>query len=300
MTTYIRTQVFFILILCLCSFLTVPSAHSAETGGPVLTIAYNAYGEAYFDPCKSCGGLMGGIAPRSAVLKEMLKYDPEHNNTLFIAGPHEFVPNEIREADVNMPRLVGAFMKAYADMGYQRLYVLPEEKAWLNQGMKSLPNFVVAFKETPVKDVVKVGDDAVGIVLLPVLSPKETRPSDEDIAAVEKAVEELRAETKLVVAVSPWSKRAENYFYNTQPGVFDLILGYHAIAPGGIINDGMTMLARAGYRGQRINIIDIWDWPSGSKPRWKKDETIITEFKLLDEDVDDDPEVYNLFEFMRK
>lgn len=214
-----------------------------------------------------------------------------------MAGPYEFLP--ANEFDV-VPSLVFApdFIKAYKMLGYDRVYITPEEHAWLEKyGKAPLPDSFRTLGDKPFTEIVDVHGLKMGIVGFPV-PPQFFEPTQADVDTIIAAAEALRPQVDILVGVSPWGREHEDYFIQHAKPVLDVLLGAGK-GPGmrGVLGGaGRTFWVRSLTKGKYMILVDAKAMPKETGYRWKTPETINDTFVELDVHIPDDKEVRSLFE----
>jgi len=240
---------------------------------------------------------LGGL-PRRATYFEQLRAETPQEAVLFlVAGPHEFLPQS--EFDT-VPSLVFApgLIDAYEMLGYQRVYISPQEKDWLEKyGEQPLPDFFRTLDDAPFTEVVEVDGLRVGVVGFPV-PPQFFEPSQQDVDAIVQAARSLQGQADIIVGISSWGRQRESFYLQHAEPVLDVLLGS---GPGsgmrGVIEGaGSTYWVRSLTKGKYMLVLDINRLPDGAGQRqWKSPGTIRDEFVELGSRIPDDQQVRALF-----
>lgn len=215
-----------------------------------------------------------------------------------LAGPHEFLPHS--EFDT-VPSLVFApdFIDAYAMLGYKRVYITPDEKAWLEKyGHKQLPGFFKTLGPEPFTEIVEVDNVRIGVVGFPV-PPQFFEPTQADVDTVVAAARALQDKTDILVGISAWGRAREAFYLQNADPVLDVLLGS---GPGSgmrgrIEGQGGTYWVRSITKGKYMLLVDVASLPATTiAHRWKQPETIRDTFVELSVRIPDDQDVRALFQ----
>ncbi len=172
------------------------------------------------------------------------------------------------------PSLVLAkdFVKAYAMLNYQRIYITPAEEKWLTAyGEPKLPEVFRTLGSEPLAETFTVAGEPVGVVAFPIPADPFGKPEPGAIAAVLAKARELRPTVKLLVGISSWGINNEHDFLIASEPVFDILLG---AGPGrGLdgetVGNAAVFHSRTWSKGKYMTEVDIFRWPdSNQEKRW--------------------------------
>ncbi len=185
---------------------------------------------------------------------------------MFLTGPGEFGRTGEELPDSTLGR---ALLKAYDSLGYQGIYLAPETANWLT-GLKGplQPEFIPVGKVPEVRRE-RVGGLLVGVIFLPPLPPGTGFPNAATLATVRNAAIHLRADTNLVIGVSPWGSKAERKFQEEEGAVFDLLLGagFGGGNMGRTMAEDKTLWLRAYSRGKVVQLVHLTALPKQAGDR---------------------------------
>ena len=241
---------------------------------------------------------MGGLPRRATYFQQMRQQTQQDTALLMLAGPHEFLPQS--EYD-DVPSLVFApgLIDAYELLDYQRVYISPKEKEWLEKyGRPELPASFKTLGTEPLAEVLEVDGLRVGIVAFPVPA-KFFKPEHKDLEAIVRAARSLEGRADVIVGVSSWGRSHEEFYLQNAEPVLDVLLGS---GPGSgmrgrIDGQGKTFWVRSLTKGKYMLVLDMTDLPDGQpEHRWKQAETIQDDFVELGARIPDDQQVRALFE----
>ena len=158
----------------------------------------------------------------------------------------------------------------------------------------------------PVSRIIDTRLGKVGVLLFPqgpVPGRAPTPAQEQKVLAVGRA---LRAQTVLLLGVSPWGLAGEKQFLPKARGVFDCILGggegvgfaqsLSEKSPG-------VLWLRPDGKGRAVNIVEILEAPnrnarpqaqSGIDPVWIEGRTFRAELEFLDSSFPSDPAMRNV------
>lgn len=200
-----------------------------------------------------------------------------------------------------MPSLVFApgLIDAYELLGYQRVYISPQEEQWLEEhGKQELPAFFKTLGEEPFTEVITVDGVRVGVVGFP-MPPQYFEPQQQDVDRIIQAARSLQDRADIIVGVSSWGRERESFYLQHAEPVLDVLLGS---GPGSgmrgrIEGRGKTFWVRSLTKGKYMLLVDIAALPGGQEtPRWKQPETINDDFVELGARIPDDQQVRELFQ----
>lgn len=219
---------------------------------------------------------------------------------LTLGGAQEFFDNR----DLAMrpkPRFVPAFLKSYAMLGYDRVYVTPQERAWLveNAGPEHPGGPPALFKElSPTASLTEVferGGKNIAVIHFPLIE-HNAKPSDGMLDAVRGEIKTQAAACDMVIGVSHWGRNQEFSFLSNGVDGLDILLGAGAgpAAPDIIANKGKTLWARSSIKGRTVTVIQPLAWPK-TLDRWRLEDNLMAYAADMDDSVTDDPAMFQLF-----
>ncbi|GAB7080527.1 hypothetical protein JCM14635_22000 [Megalodesulfovibrio paquesii] len=244
--------------------------------------------------------MVGGLARRATIMQQIRQALPAGAPVLALGGAQEFFDKrdvEVRPKEQYIP----AFFKAYALMGYNRVFVTPQEADWLRQNaapgqtIELPPLFRELSTLSPLTEQYTVQGKHVALVHFPLIDHQDV-PSEQMQEAVRREIAAQKTRNDLVIGMSHWGRQQEfTLLSNGVPGL-DILLGAGAGTPGPdlIANNGQTLWARSNIKGRTVTVLQLLAWPKAGE-RWKLGDNILATAPVLEEPVADDPAIKALF-----
>lgn len=254
------------LVVCTLFFSVPQPGAAAPLGGstPAARIIYTADTLGYTQPCRTCGNAsQGGLARRAALLPKLAA---EYARPLVIAGPNEFYADRSEAHAEHAAKLAPALHAAFGRMPYTAVYVSPAAMAdFQKHGLPLLSNGV-AVVDKPITEVFRAGSMVAACVFLPAGTDENGGPTPEQVLAAQAAAREAAPKADVVIGISPWGMRAENFLAPSLAGYFHIILGGGVgIAVPGQASGGAgvpgPLWVRSDRRGRAVTVVDIFSLP---------------------------------------
>lgn len=181
-------------------------------------------------------------------------------------------------------------------MGYDRVFLTPDEDKWLRDNGAALsPVYRTLSPLSSLVEHFQAGAVKAALVHFPLLDHQAV-PSDQVKDAVRREIAAQREKADLVIGMSHWGRVHEATFLSEGAPGLDILIGG---GPGPmdadtIANNGKTLWSRSGVKGRTLAIIRVYQLPKDI-PRWKLDDSIQAQGVNLEGSVADDPFVKALF-----
>ncbi len=232
----------------------------ARAQDPLLTIVYSSNSLGQFNACQDCSAKgTGGLARRAAVYRDMRAGASSSDSLLFISGGWEFRPWKQRNPQPKA--LAGAFIEGYEKLGYDLLYMVPEERALFDQAGASLPEDWITAGEVPVTRLLERAGLHIGVVVFP--RQKEWGEMDAEVLSKSiYAVSAIAQKADLVIGLSPWGETLEDLALKAGIGV-DILIGSGRGMGVGVKEaaGGRALWVRPMFDGREVQSLDIHGLP---------------------------------------
>lgn len=142
----------------------------------------------------------------------------------------------------------------------------------------------------------KVPSGKIGILVFPELNGAK-EPGPKMTRAIERMCKEKRAETDLLIGISPWGYWGEQAYLKSGPkdGV-DILLGSGpgVEVTGALMSSDNILWNRSYSRGKHVLRIDIESWPGTKTPKWEEDVNIHSESVVLTDGYVEDTHIFSI------
>jgi len=288
---------FFLYALFACIFLIFrphPGAAAPFSAlAPAARIIYTADTLGHVQPCRTCGNTsQGGLARRATLLPKLAA---EHARSLVVAGPNEFYADRSDTDAEQAATFAPALHQAFGRMPYTAVYVSPAAMAdFQRHGLPPLPHGV-SVVDTPVTEIFRMGAMTAACVFLPAGTDKNGGPTPEQVLTAQTAAREAAVKADVVIGISPWGMRAENFLAPSLTGYFHIVFGG---GPGIAVpgqasgNAGVPgpLWVRSDRRGRAVSVVDIFSLPAAGSA-WLDGIHFSSRLVFLEPDVPCDPVV---------
>ncbi|MDD4953229.1 MAG: hypothetical protein PHV85_11850 [Desulfovibrionaceae bacterium] len=221
---------------------------------------------------------------------------------LFVAGAFELHPAATKDGPAPDPQEAALLTEVYNILDYDLGYLSPEDRQFLDQGAAAAPGDWLCPDSTSTRVLKTKTGIRIGLVFFPPLQKGTKKPDRELVRAVDLAVAKMRAETDLVLALSPWGLIPEQSYLDGNDKGPDILLGS---GPGtglkGYVQPGgNTLWVRAYSKGQALNQLEVSGLPAGTKGfAWRPEKNIAARIIGLTENIQNDKRMARLLDSWR-
>lgn len=229
------------------------------------------------------------MARRATFIKELRANPDTAGKTLVLSGAGEFWPDGPEKPPTD--QALAALVKAFGLLAPEAGCLTPSEaKVLADKGLAPPPGFEV-LDAAPKTRRLNVGGLRVGLVFFPVLKNGAKNAPPEAMEAAAAAARGLRADSDLVIGLSPWGGIDEEAFLSRPDHGLDVLLG-SGPGPGQYMRTasaGRTLWSRSYTQGKALIRLDILGLPNGPGFVWKLGESVTAQAVPLDQGIADDP-----------
>ncbi|BBD07585.1 hypothetical protein [Desulfovibrio ferrophilus] len=193
--------------------------------------------------------------------------------------------------------LAQALSKAYSSLEYHTGYLVPGEKAWLEDSGTTPPENWVTASDRIQERIIDRAGYKVGLIYFPKLIKGAKEPSAMMMKAVVRKAESLSKRSDIVIGISPWGGNAERTLLEKHTPQIHLLLG---AGPGPglagrFARNGQTFWVRSYKRGKAVHVIHISKLPTRSNDwKWIKNGNISMKLEVLNQDLSEDADLVAL------
>ena len=172
---------------------------------------------------------------------------------------------------------------------------------WMEKNARAIPPGFHIVRDAPVSLLAPSPAGSIGLVFFPYGQGKEGRPTEGQIQSVLSAASALRAQSVLLVGVSPWGYEAEKAFLRQGEGAFHILLGGGEGMPfaQAIAKECPAILwSRPDSMGRAITEINLMELPpsaaSGGRAQWLEGISFKARLLFLDDSYPADPQMQQI------